>query len=281
VKAPKIAAPARPPIAYGYSRVSLAKQVEKGLSLEDQGGEQLRYYKFRLEVDGVLWGQTFVDSERHGKDGRKRKGVSGKTRFIERPAGRELWMRLTAGDHVIFTRLDRAFRSFRDAVDVTEAWIAKGVHIHFVKENIDTGTIGGQLFLRMLAAFAEFERGMISERTRDAMRHRKRNGGVVNQYPGYGKRLEGQKGHRRVADDPNELKVMAAIVEMHDQRNMTFREIYFVLLKSNIRTRANKAWSFNRIYQSYLSYTSRSASSSSTPAKASNGHVSPTASPTN
>jgi DNA invertase Pin-like site-specific DNA recombinase len=267
--------PARTPIAYGYSRVSLAKMVEKGLSLDDQRLEHARYYKLRLENEGVLWGDTFCDSEQQNG----RKGVSGKTRFIERKAGRELWMRLQPGDHVIFTRLDRGFRSFRDAIDVMEAWIEKGIHVHFIKQSIDTSTEGGRLFLRMMAAFAEFERAMIAERTRDAMRHRKRKGGVLNQHPGYGRRLEGVKGHRRVAEDPGELKVMAAIGAMHDERNMTFDEIHLALLKANIRTRANKAWSRPRIYRAYLNWRSRSASSASTPATT-NGRSLPMGSPT-
>lgn len=266
--------PDRPSVAYGYSRVSLAKQVEKGLSLEDQKAEHERYYKLRLEQEGVLWGDTFVDSEQYaGKYGKRKKGVSGRTRFIERPAGRQLWTRLQPGDHVIFTRLDRGFRSFRDAIDVMEEWIAKGVHIHLIKQAVDTTHVGGRSFLRMMAVFAEFEREMTSERTREAMRHRKRNGGVVNQYPGYGMRLDGQKGHRRVAEDPNERKVIAAIVEMHDVRNMGFDEIYLVLLKSNIQTREQRSWSRSRIYRAYLSYKSRSASSSSTP-PTTNGHAS-------
>jgi DNA invertase Pin-like site-specific DNA recombinase len=257
--------PARTPIAYGYSRVSLAKQVEKGLSLEEQLADHEAYYKFRLEGRGALWGQTFVDSETRGKNGKAKKGVTGKIRFIERPAGRELWMRLQPGDHVIFSRLDRGFRSFRDAVDVTEAWIAKGVNIHFIKDSVDTSTIGGQTFLRMMAVFAEFVRANIAERTAEAMRHRKRNGLVLNQYAGYGRRLDGQKGHRRIVEDPNELKVMAAIADMIDGRGMTFDEVYLVLLKSNVRTRSEKAWSRGRIYRAYLSWKKRSASSPLTP----------------
>lgn len=256
--------PARTPIAFGYSRVSLAKQVEKGLSLEEQRAEHLAYYKFRLEKEGVLWGETFVDSETR-KNGKTKKGVTGKIRFIERPAGGALWMRLQPGDHVIFSRLDRGFRSFRDAVDVTEAWIAKGVNIHFIKDSVDTSTIGGQTFLRMMAVFAEFVRANIAERTAEAMRHRKRTGGVVNGYPGYGNRLDGQKGHRRVVADPNELKVMAAIADMIDGRGMTFDQVFLVLMKSNIRTRSDKAWSRGRIYRAYLSWKNRSATSASTP----------------
>ncbi len=56
---------------------------------------------------------------------------------------------------------------------------ARGVHFRSVTENIDTGSSGGRLMFHMMAALAEFERSLISERTRAGMAAAKARGCVV------------------------------------------------------------------------------------------------------
>jgi len=249
----------RQEVAYGYGRVSTDKQAEHGVSLDEQAAEHKRYFEYRLAPQDVLWGGTFADSDTTGRQGRRR-GVSGKVRFADRKAGAELLKRLLPGDHVILTRLDRGFRSFRDAVDTIEGWIDKGINIHLTKMQLDTSTGHGKFFLRMLAAFAEFERELAAERTRDALKHRKKEGKPVNGNPGYGKKMVGQKGHRKAAEDPKELEVMALIVDMYDNQCMGFEEIYRAFVKANIRTRKDNQWSLMRIWRAYQAMKARQQS---------------------
>jgi DNA invertase Pin-like site-specific DNA recombinase len=87
---------------------------------------------------------------------------------------------LNEGDSLVVWRLDRLGRSMVDLVN-TIMGVSKR-HIHFVSltEHIDTTTAVGKMFLQFLAMLAEFERNLISERTRaglEAARARGRKGG--------------------------------------------------------------------------------------------------------
>jgi DNA invertase Pin-like site-specific DNA recombinase len=235
------------PVAYGYARVSTAGQAEFGKSLEVQR-ERLKAYYDKTLAGAALWGDVFVDSER-GKG--KKNGVSGKTRMANRPAGSELIKRLRPGDHVIINDISRAWRSFRDAVNCMEEWIEKGIVLHIVREGVNTSTVYGQTFVRLMAIFAQVHREMISEQTKEVMRARKKSGKMVGGVPGYGLRYEGIKGHRRLVPDERELDAMSMIARMHDVENMEFDQIYFALLKANVRTREDKPWSRSRIWRAY------------------------------
>jgi DNA invertase Pin-like site-specific DNA recombinase len=271
-------------VAYGYARVTTGGQVEKGHSLEVQQKKHLEYHERKLAAHGVLWGGTFVDDETVLKRGGKKKGVSAGTKFASRKAGAALLGRLKPGDHVILTSLDRAFRNFKDGIVTTEEWMEKGIHIHLIRHEVDTSTPMGKWMLRSMAMYAEMEREWARERTREVLRSRKREGKAVNGFPGYGRRMEGQKGHRRVVDDAREREVMAQIVDLHDNQKKTFDQIYLVFLQANIRTRRNEPWSKARLYRAYkaelaLRSPSPSATSSSGPTRGASGSPS-TASPT-
>jgi len=72
---------------------------------------------------------------------------------------------LRHGDTLIVWRLDRLGRSLHHLVDLVAGLEARGIVFRSLQENIDTGTIGGKLFLHIFAAMAEFERELTRERT--------------------------------------------------------------------------------------------------------------------
>lgn len=76
---------------------------------------------------------------------------------------------LRPGETLVVWRLDRLGRSLSGLVRLMEQLGARGIHFHSVTENIDTGSSGGRLMFHMMAALAEFERSLISERTRAGM----------------------------------------------------------------------------------------------------------------
>ena len=87
---------------------------------------------------------------------------------------------LKAGDALVAVRLDRFSRSVRDLLAVAEDFRVRGVDLVCTAQPIDTTTAAGKLFFTLIAAFAEFERNLISERTKDglaATSGRGRNGG--------------------------------------------------------------------------------------------------------
>jgi DNA invertase Pin-like site-specific DNA recombinase len=87
---------------------------------------------------------------------------------------------LRAGDVLVITKLDRLGRSVRNLIDLVERIQELGAELVILDQQIDTTTPMGKFFFTVLAAFAEFERNMIAERTRDgleAARARGRTGG--------------------------------------------------------------------------------------------------------
>lgn len=76
---------------------------------------------------------------------------------------------LMPGDMLVVWRLDRLGRSLVGLVGLLEQLGKRNVHFRSLSENIDTASSGGKLMFHMMAALAEFERSLISERTRAGM----------------------------------------------------------------------------------------------------------------
>ena len=84
------------------------------------------------------------------------------------------------GDTLVVWRLDRLARSLKQLIETVEATEARGIGFRSLTEAIDTTTNGGRLVFHIFAALAEFERGIIRERTMaglEAARARGRTGG--------------------------------------------------------------------------------------------------------
>jgi len=92
---------------------------------------------------------------------------------------------------IMVTKLDRLARSLKHLLNLFDEFQNKGVHFIATTQNIDTSSASGKLQLQILGAFAEFERNIISERTKEGLRRaigvgkrgkdkipRKRRGGI-------------------------------------------------------------------------------------------------------
>lgn len=77
---------------------------------------------------------------------------------------------------VVVTKLDRMGRSLQHLLSLFDEFIQKKVEFIAVTQNIDTSTSAGKLQLQIMGAFAEFERNIISERTKEGLRHAKNVG---------------------------------------------------------------------------------------------------------
>lgn len=95
------------------------------------------------------------------------KGISGAT--LSRPGLASLQKKLHPGDTLVVWRLDRLGRSLRYLIDTIDKLGRNNIHFISLTEHIDTTTSGGKLLFHMMAALAEFERSLISERTRAGM----------------------------------------------------------------------------------------------------------------
>lgn len=94
---------------------------------------------------------------------------------------------------VIVYKLDRLFRNAAEALTISRELDEAGVALHSVMEHIDTKSAMGKFFFTIMAAVAEMERNIISERTAEVLRHKKASGEVYNHIPyGYLKSDEGR-----------------------------------------------------------------------------------------
>lgn len=70
---------------------------------------------------------------------------------------------------IIVTKLDRLGRSLQHLLSLFDEFNKKNVDFVAVTQNIDTTTSSGKLQLQIMGAFAEFERNLISERTKEGL----------------------------------------------------------------------------------------------------------------
>lgn len=95
-----------------------------------------------------------------------------------RPVKQELLKKLRNGlySSVIIYKLDRWARSSTELILDTKELIDKGIVFISLSDNLDFSTAAGKLQFQILSAFAEFERSLISERTREGIRRAKLQG---------------------------------------------------------------------------------------------------------
>lgn len=85
-------------------------------------------------------------------------------------------LRLKEFDGVCVWKLDRWGRSTTEIILEIQELYDKGVSFVSLQDNIDVSTSSGKFFVTVLAAFAELERDLISERTKEGLRRAVRNG---------------------------------------------------------------------------------------------------------
>ncbi|WP_439854768.1 recombinase family protein [Pseudomonas yamanorum] len=108
-------------------------------------------------------------------------GYSGS--LSSRPGLDRAMRRLKPGGKLVVWRLDRLGRSLSHLVQLLEQLARRGVRFQSITEHIDTTSPGGRLIFHMMAALAEFERALISERTRAGMSAARAEGKLVGRRP--------------------------------------------------------------------------------------------------
>jgi DNA invertase Pin-like site-specific DNA recombinase len=114
---------------------------------------------------------------------------------IERPAFQRLLTDIEAGkiDVVVVYKVDRLSRSLLDFAKLMERFGTAGASFVSVTQNFSTADAMGRLTLNMLMSFAEFEREMIGERTRDKIAAQRRRGKWTGGTVPLGYTVEGKK----------------------------------------------------------------------------------------
>ena len=139
---------------FAYLRVSTKDQTT-----EQQIG-QIRGAGYQVEKDRV-----YVEQ-----------GVSGKVPALQREQFARLNERMDAGDTLVVTKLDRLGRDMLDVISTIRDLTDRGVAIAVLGLGILDKTPQAKLTLAMLAAISEFERDLISERTKAKLAELKTGG---------------------------------------------------------------------------------------------------------
>ena len=223
---------------WGYARASTKKQVE---SPDIQKDQIKRYAEFNRLGDVTF----FVDASQ-----------SGKIAWDSRAAGKELFKQIREGDHVVVSRLDRAFRRLSDCAEVLERFKRQGVKLHICNMlggAIDLSSPMGVFHIHILASFAELERAFISERTKDGLAKRKKEYVRYTNYAGYGfkwekRTLNGKRVRVSVCDD-DERNVMRSILQWRLQNEpMSWKQISDHLNYTlKLKARDGSLWDENRV----------------------------------
>ena len=202
---------------YGYVRVSTIRQASEVKSLDVQH----RTIDGYAIMHGLEVARTFVE-----------RGMSGSVPLGNRPHGRALLSHLEAGDVVITAKLDRMFRSARDALDVLAQLEVRGVSLHMIDLGGDvTGTGISELMFTILSAVAESERDQTRERNADIKRDRR------TRYPYLGGTLpfgwqKGEKGE--LVAHPEQQRAVARMRELRKQ-GLSLRSVADQMVAAGVR----------------------------------------------
>jgi DNA invertase Pin-like site-specific DNA recombinase len=115
----------------------------------------------------------------------------------KRPELQSCLKALRKGDTLVIFKLDRLGRSVVELLKLVTDLEARGVAILSIRDAIDTKTAVGRVMFHMLAAFAQFERDIISERTKAGMK---------------AARARGHRGGRKSKIDSHKLKGIIAML---------------------------------------------------------------------
>jgi len=204
--------------AIGYVRVSTVEQAESGLGMEAQ--------EARIRAYCQLHDFHLVDVIRD-------EGLTGKTAHRE-GLQRCLTMLREREDgvrHLVVLDISRVARSVRTILDIVEESKRDEWAFHSVKERIDTDSAMGRFGVTILAAVAELEAGLISERTRAALQAKAARGEDFNR-------------HRADRGLPVDTRVA---LETLLSGNYTTREVANHLNARNMPTAQGRPWTHQAI----------------------------------
>jgi len=141
-------------IKIGYARVSTIDQT------------------VAVQIDALKMAGCAIVYEEH---------ASGKQN--DRPELAHALKALRKGDTLVVCRLDRLGRSLHHLIETVTAIESTGALFESLNEKIDTGTATGKLVFHLFGALAEFERNLISERTKEGLNAARRRGNKGGRKP--------------------------------------------------------------------------------------------------
>src|SRR3989344_2763846 len=146
-----------------YSRVSTTMQAE------------VEYNSCEAQRDKIL---AFIKSQEDMEIFREYSDPGFSCGDLDRPGLKELLGDIESGliNLVLTYKIDRLTRSSKDFYALIEIFEKQGVSFISVTERFDTSSPSGRLLRNIMLTFAQFEREMTSERTKDKLQQRAEKG---------------------------------------------------------------------------------------------------------
>jgi DNA invertase Pin-like site-specific DNA recombinase len=101
----------------------------------------------------------------------------------ERPELQAALTYMRAGDTLVIWKLDRLARSLKQLIETVEDFESRGIGLKSLQDPIDTSSPSGKLVFHIFAALAEFERGVIRERTNAGLQSARERGRLGGRPP--------------------------------------------------------------------------------------------------
>jgi site-specific DNA recombinase len=201
-----------PPIPYAiYTRVSTEEQTQGEFTSLDAQFMQCKSYMETFKDKNYVFYKHYCDD-----------GYSGAT--LNRPAIKELIHDIKLGKIkvVVFYKIDRLSRNKFDFYNLLQLFQEYEVNFISTSQHIDTSTPVGRLMLGMLIEFAQFERELTSERTKDKMLLQAKKGLWHGGFLPYGyKKDPDKKGILLI--EPYEAEIVKEIFSLFlKHKNLTF-----------------------------------------------------------
>lgn len=208
--------------AIGYVRVSTEEQAQSGVSLDAQE-ERIRPF---CQAKG--WELTkVIRDEGHSAKDLYRPGI----------------MQIVAGckkkefEVVVVLKLDRLTRSVKDLGFLVEDVFNKNnVAFSSLLDNFDTSSANGRMVMNILATIAQWERDIISERTRDAMQFMKRGLRLIGAVPFGFDLIE-----ERLQPNLEQMDVLKRMIKLR-QEGLSFKKISDRLNFGRVPSKAGGRW---------------------------------------
>lgn len=212
------------PLAFIYTRVSSSLQVEEGASLDAQEAD--------LRKEAVTRGW---DVEVIREEGKSAKDIKGRDKLTE------ALDRLDRGEaqYLLSVRLDRVSRSVADFASLIDRARRHSWGIVLLSPNLDLSDPSGEFVANVLASAAQYERRLISVRTKEGMAQRK---------------AEGVRFGREV--DSSFLPTYARVLKMHEAK-VSMNQIARTLNEEGVPTAKGGQWYASTIKAMVTSETAK------------------------
>lgn len=209
-----------------YTRKSTTEGLDQDFSSLDNQRESAENYIKSQHHEG------WTASEERYDDG----GFTGAN--IERPALQKLLAHIKEGkiNCVVVYKVDRLSRSLLDFSQLLEFFDKNNVTFVSITQHFNTNTSMGRLTLNILLSFAQFEREIISERTRDKMGAARKRGQWIGGHIPHGYRRHPEE-PRKIVIDPEESPLIHRIFDLYLNKANSALEVAQILNAEGIRTR--------------------------------------------